>query len=236
MKRLIPLLSLIAIACSMTASNADTAPGAASLASLWSASTQAETGKNYDEALKQVTAYQQQGGDKFLATMRTGWLYYLKQDYAKALAFYTAANQMQPAALNPLLGLLNVAQAQNDPLKIQAASDAVLHIEPSNYRAQMALAGAAYGKKDYRKARSSYRRVLTYYPEDIDATGGEAWTSYFLADPRQAFRGFAKILSLNADYPYAQKGYDLTGGKPTKSTLQNGKPQPSADLPPASGL
>jgi len=226
-------LVVAAVACSLSASNADNAPDTAGLAKLWSASLKAEYDKNYDDALDQVNAYQQQGGDKFLATIRTAWLCYLKKDYSESYAFYTRASQMQPNALNPLLGLLNVAQAQKDAAKIKAVADAVLRIEPSNYRAQMAMAGASYAAKDYRAALSSYMRVLVYYPDDTDATSGAAWASYFLGDMERAFQGFSKILSINPDYSYAQQGYNLTVGKKSAGGLQPGTLQPSTGLRPS---
>lgn len=231
-----PFLFLIAIGGGMTMSNADTASKELGLAKFWGASVTAETNKDYDQALDQINAYQQQGGDKFLVTLRCGWLYYLKQDYNKASACYLAANQMQPSSLNVLLGLLNVAQAQNDPFKIQHAADAVMRIEPSNYRAQMALAGAYYAKKDYRSAISTFRRILLYYPDDIGAMSGEAWCSFYLADMQQALRGFSKILSVNPDYPYAKQGYDLASGKSPGGSPQSGTVQPSPGLQPAGGF
>lgn len=229
-------LLLAAIAFSLTASKADTAPNAPALAKLWAASLQAETDKNYDDALDQVGAFQQQGGDKFLATIRTAWLCYLKKDYSEASAFYTRASQMQPGALTPMFGLLNVAQAQNDAAKIQTAADAILRIEPSNYKARMAEAGACYAKKDYRGALSSYQRVLFYYPEDTDALSGASWSYFYLADPERAFQGFSKILSINPDYPYAQQGCTLTAGKKTGNGLQPGSLQTGTGLQPSGGL
>ena len=204
------LMPLAVIAIGATASGADSATTL--LSKSWTESVRFESTKNYDDALKQMLAYQQQGGDRFLTLMRTAWLCYLKKDHAKASDFYLAASQLQPAALNPLLGRLNIAQAQNDQAKILIAAENVLRVEPSNYKAQIAQAGAYYANKDYRKALSAYRRVLTYYPDDSDATSGEAWCAYFLADPRQALRGFTKLLSVNPVYPYAQQGYDLCGG------------------------
>jgi hypothetical protein len=63
---------LVAITCSLTTSSADTNPIEPTLAKLWAASLQAETGKNYDEALDQANSFELQGGDKFLAAMRRG--------------------------------------------------------------------------------------------------------------------------------------------------------------------
>lgn len=80
MQRLILLILVLTAVTSQAAPD----PTSSGIAKLWSASVQAETDKNYDEAINQTVAFQQQGGDRFLATLRSGWLYYLKEDYAKA--------------------------------------------------------------------------------------------------------------------------------------------------------
>ena len=85
----------------------------------------------------------------------------------------------------------------------------------------LALAGDSYDKKEYTRALSTYLQVLTYYPDDIDATSGASWCSYFLADPQRAFRGFSKIVSVNADYPYARRYTPSTSGA-TATTAAGG--------------
>lgn len=219
---------VIAMACGMAAANADPAPGA-DLAKLWKASLQAETDRKYDDALVQVETFQKQGGDAFLAALRSGWLCYLKKDYPQATGYYTRACQLQPSAINPLLGLLNVAQAEKDTGREQSVASALLRIDPGNYRAQMSLGGLGYANKDYRTALSYYTRVLVIYPDDTDAMSGAAWAYVYLADPERAFQVFSKIVSINPDYPFAQQGYTLTAGK-TSGNLSPGKLQPSSGL------
>ncbi len=208
----------------------------ANAATFWAASIKAETGSDYDEALRQLAAYQKEGGDPFMTAMRSGWLCYLKGSHAQAEQSYTAASKVQPTAINPLLGMLTVAQALQDPKRIERAAEAVFRIDPNNYRAQMAFAVAAFSTQDYRKALSVYRRVLSIYPDDLDARSGAAWSSYYLGDKREALAGFRLILSINPEYAFAQKGYDLASGKPSRNGANDGRLQPSAGLQPARGL
>lgn len=183
------------------------------------ASIQAETRKNYDQALAELAAYQQARGDAFIASERAGWLYYLKGAYPQAEQAYTAASRVHSLAINPALGLLNVAQATKDGRKIQQAAEAVIRIEPSNYRANMALAGIFYATRDYRAAAFAYRRLLTSYPDDMDVRSGLAWAEIYTGDTRDALTQFESILSVYPDYPFAKQGLKAAsvGNGPTAS-------------------
>jgi tetratricopeptide (TPR) repeat protein len=178
-------------------------------AQFWQASRTSETNKDYDSALSQITAYQTAGGNAFLANLRAAWLYYLKQDYKNAAARYNEAERLQPSSINPLLGLMNVSEAQGTAAEIQKAAENVLHLDPLNYRAQMAAAYQQYTVKNYAAALASYRRVLTYYPDDMTALSGEAWSLYYLGQGEKAAVDFQILLSVNPEYPYAKQGLAL---------------------------
>ena len=209
---LLLLIPIVAFAATPTFRAGQTGGGTGNPAKEWADSLTAESDKKYDVALVAVTAYQKEGGDTFLATERTGWLRYLNGDYVQAESAYIAASRLQSSAINPLLGMLNIAQAQKDAKKTESAAQAVLHIEPSNYRALMALAGTHLYGRDYPKAASEYRRVLTFYPDDTDAMSGLAWSTYYGGNKRDSVDIFKKILSVSPSYPYAQRGYDLATG------------------------
>jgi len=190
---------------------AQTAPAANSggPAQSWQASLTAESARDYDSALAQVTAYQTSGGNAFLANLREAWLYYLKQDYPNAAKYYNAAELLQPTSINPLLGLLNVNEAQGNADDIQKAAENVLHIDPLNYRAQMAAAYQQYLAKNYTVSLAGYRRVLTYYPDDMTALSGEAWSLYYLGHRDQASADFQTLLGVDSNDAWSQKGLAL---------------------------
>lgn len=209
MKRL-PALFILLLALSSGLIHSQNPPDAsAGSATFWQASLTAEINKDYDTAQSQLTAYQQAGGDPFLTNLRAGWLYCLKQDYPNAIKSYNEAEKLRPSAINPLLGLLNVAQAQGDAFSIQKAAGDVLRADPLNYRAQMADAAVEFTTKDYTQALAGYQRVLTYYPDDMTALSGEAWCLYDLGDLHKAAADFQVLLGVNADYPYAKQGLAL---------------------------
>jgi cytochrome c-type biogenesis protein CcmH/NrfG len=118
---------------------------------------------------------------------------------------------MHPAALNPALGLLNVAQAMKDDARILRAAQAVLTVDPSNYRANMVLAGRAFSSRDHRGAAFIYRKIVNTFPDDVDARSGLAWAEYYTGDTHDALAQFQMILKTYPDYPYAKQGYQLAG-------------------------
>jgi tetratricopeptide (TPR) repeat protein len=182
-------------------------------AQAWAASVEAEANQKYDEALNDVRIFQQSGGDAFLATERLAWLSYLNKDYVRAEQYYGDVSRSIPTAINPLLGLLNTALAQNDPRKIERAAQSLLRVEPSNYRAQMALAQVHLTSRDFQRAASEFRRVLLYYPDDLDATSGLAWSVFYLGAKHDALALFRRILTVRPDYAFAQRGVELASLK-----------------------
>jgi tetratricopeptide (TPR) repeat protein len=209
MKRFPVLLLISALTGGLVC--AQTPPGTNSTgpAQFWQASLTSETNKDYDSALSQITSYQASGGNAFLANLRAAWLCYLKQDYPNATTHYNEAERLQPTSINPLLGLLNVGEARGNAVEIQKAAENVLHLDPLNYRAQMASAYQYYTAKNYAVAFAHYRRVLTYYPDDMTALSGEAWSLYYLGQGDKAAADFQILLGIDSNDSWAQKGLAL---------------------------
>jgi tetratricopeptide (TPR) repeat protein len=209
MKRFSALLFVSALTSGLVSAQTTPGTGSAGPAQFWQASLTSETNKDYDAALSQVTSYQTSGGNAFLANLRAAWLYYLKQDYANAGRRYNEAERLQPTSINPLLGLIDVSEAQGNADEIQKAAENVLHLDPLNYRAQMVSAYQHYTAKNYALALAAYRRVLAYYPDDMTALSGEAWSLYHLGQGDKATTDFQTLLSINSNDSWAQKGLAL---------------------------
>lgn len=176
------------------------------LGKLWQESVTAESNGDAPQAMEKLMAYAKGGGDSYLANLRAGWLNYSAQKYEDAARYYTTAAKLQPNALNPRLGLLNVAQAKSDVAAATATADAVLKIEPTNYRALMAYAWGCFQAKDYRRAAGAYQKVLGMYPEDQDGISGAAWCQLYEGQKREALDLFHRLMSLNPEYANARQG------------------------------
>ena len=214
---LLPIIALSSGTTGTFTSHADPA----SLARHWADSVQAESSGNYDAAIQHLEAFGQEGGDAFMTRLRAGWLNSQKGEYLKSIEAYGAASKLQPTSITALLGALAAAQGMNDAGRIERAAEALLRVEPTNYKGEMALATLRYAAKDYRRALNSYRRVLKGYPEDNDAASGAAWAACNLGETREGLVLFTRILSLNPAYPFAQKGFELCGGKTSSFATSN---------------
>lgn len=181
-----------------------------SIGQLWQESLTAETGGDAKIPLEKLGAFAKSGGDPYMVNLRAAWLNYSAQKYEEAIRYYVAAAKLQASALNPRLGLLNCAQAQSNVAAAATAAEAVIKIEPTNYRALMAVAWGAFQAKDYRRAGTAYLRLLTLYPEDLDAMSGAAWSAFYTGQKREARDGFRRLMSLSPDYTYARQGIAAT--------------------------
>ncbi len=217
--RTLPGLLFLLFTASLGVAQTPSAPNPA--ATFWQASVTAETKKDYPAALRQLAGYPQAGGDPFLFNLRAGWLYYLQGDYPAARVAYAKAAQLRPSALNPLLGLLNVAEAKGDATETRKAVDGVLRVDPLNYTGQMVGAKLQFQARNYRGALSYYRRVLQYYPDDFAALSGEAWSLYHQGQWQLAAADFRLLLGVNPAYPEAQQGLDLAAPKAAGPLTEN---------------
>ena len=180
------------------------------LGQLWQGSLTAEASGDAATAMGKLAAFAKNGGDPFMAQLRGGWLNYSAQKHDEAARCYTEAVKLQPNALSPRLGLLNIAQAKSDGAAAIVAAESVLKIEPTNYRALLAVAWGAFQGKDYRRSGITYQRILTLYPEDQDAMSGVAWCAFYNGQKREARDVFRRLMSLNPDHAYVKQGIAAT--------------------------
>ncbi len=210
MKRLILLLlPVVAMALGAPEPSAPP-PRETALGKLWQAAVSAESGSDAPAALAKLNAFSNSGGDPYMASLHSGWVCYNARKYEEAARYYLAASNLQPGALSPRLGLLNVAQQKGDGAAAIAAAESVLKIEPTNYRALMAEGWGAFQGKDYRRSCAAYQRVLMLYPEDPDALSGASWCKYYTGQKREAFEGFRRLIVISPDHAYARQGVALT--------------------------
>ncbi|MCU0779829.1 MAG: hypothetical protein MUF04_01860 [Akkermansiaceae bacterium] len=179
------------------------------LGAIWQESVASEQRGEPLEALAGANRYLREGGDGYLANMRAAWLHYGQKNHGEAVRFYQAAARLQPAALSPRLGLLNVAADKGDVAEAMKAGELVLAVDKTNLRALYAVAWGAFQAKNYSKSGAAYRRILELYPEDTDAASGAAWSAFYENRKSEARRWFRMVVSMNPDYPDAAKGLEL---------------------------
>lgn len=179
------------------------------LGALWQESVAKEQASEPAQALDATARYLREGGDPYLANLRAAWLHYGQKQYGDAARFYQAAARLQPAAVSPRLGLLNIAAEKGDAMEAMKAGELVLAADKCNLRALYAVAWGAFQAKTYGKSGTTYRRILELYPEEIDAASGAAWSAFYEGRKSEARRFFRMVVSVNPDYTDALKGLGL---------------------------
>ncbi|MCF7674915.1 MAG: tetratricopeptide repeat protein [Akkermansiaceae bacterium] len=210
MKRTI-LLLLPVIALAATGADGDRKSREEKLGELWQEALDKGSGGETAEAMLLASRYVKEGGDAYLATLQAAWLNYNEKKFDDATKHYTSAARLQPGAVSPRLGLLNIADAKSDVAGALKAGELVLAVEPTNYRALYAVAWGSFQAKKYSAAASAYRRILSLYPEDKGALSGTAWAAYYQGQKTGAKQIFRKLISIDPDYQYARQGLEACG-------------------------
>lgn len=132
----------------------------------WQASVAAEIRGNLDDAQREMVIYSSNGGDRYLAPLRTGWIAFLRKDYDRAQQAYRQAIDVAPQALTARLGLMYSARAAGRQSEAIAAADSVLAIAPGHREAALVAAELRMARGDAQRAAETLRRAHADAPED----------------------------------------------------------------------
>lgn len=202
---------ILAFAC-VTAANA--ADKLAAISEAWQKSLTEESDKDYTAALDSVLVFKNAGGETYLASVRAGWLSYLKQDYTKAIQYYTTAAKQEPRAITPHLGMMNVYQAQMKPDDVLRAAREVLKIDQC-HRSTLLIAGEIlYNQQDFRKAEVFFERAYKLMPEDPIAMSWFGWSLISQGQARLAAPVFEKLMEINPQGYLVRDGFAMTRSGP----------------------
>lgn len=133
----------------------------------WQASVSAEVKGALDDAQREVQAYAANGGDRYLAPLRSGWIAFLRKDYERAQQFYRQAIDAAPQSLTPRLGLMYAARAAGRQADAIAAADSVLANAPGNREAALVAAELRLARGEAQRAVDGLKRVHADAPEDM---------------------------------------------------------------------
>jgi len=176
------------------------------LGAIWQDSVTKEGSGEPEAALRLTATYLKEGGDPYMVAMRAAWLQYNSKNYDEAAKQYANAARIQPGALSPRFGLLNIARDKSDVPGSLKAGELVLAVEPTNCRALYAVAWGSFQAKSYPRAASAYRKILSLYPEEQDALSGAAWAAFYQGQKAEAKQLFRRLLSVNPEYSNARQG------------------------------
>jgi tetratricopeptide (TPR) repeat protein len=159
-----------------------------------------------DEALNDMLIILRGDAKHYVATLRSGWLYYIGGRYADSIAMYEAADKLAPSALEPRLGLMLPLMASERWAKAEVVGKELAKLAPRDYTVRSRLAWIAFAQGRYKEAETLYQAVLADYPSDLEMMLGLAWTWLREGRKPEAKGMFQRVLSIRSDNVQARTG------------------------------
>ncbi|GMV44064.1 MAG: hypothetical protein AMXMBFR64_57800 [Myxococcales bacterium] len=184
------------------------ADGPADIPDLFASSFAYETTGDLDRALNDALRVVRVEPSHYVATLRAGWLYYLKGRYGDSVDLYQKAVKLAPNAAEPKLGLMLPLMAAGRWGEAEAVGEQVLAKAPRNYLAASRLAYCAFSQGRWKVAEQRYKEVLDDYPGDLEMMLGLAWTWAKQGRAAEAKGLFQKVLVIRKDNVNARAGLD----------------------------
>ncbi len=163
--------------------------------------TDAKDYKGAIEALKPV--YDK---SSYYTNVRLGWLCYLAGIQNEALNYYKLATELKPKAIEPKLGLANIASVMGNKNDQRVQYDAIIAIDPHNTYVRYQLGLMDYYKKDYPAAITHFEKIVSLYPTDADGILMLGWSNWQMGKVPESKAFFNKVLWESPDNASALQG------------------------------
>lgn len=166
-----------------------------------------ENGKKYNEEIETLKSLN--ASQNYAVQLRLGWLLYSAKRYDESVAAYKKAAEIMPAAIEPLLALVNPLATQKKWGEVEKNHLNILKIDPKNSVTNFRLGQIYYNKKEYAKAEKYFSMALNLYPFDYDSMLLGGWNYYFLGKYSQAKELFNRVLLYSPFDTSAKEGLSL---------------------------
>ena len=175
--------------------------------SIFSKSYQLENDGQYAEAAAVLESSRQ---NSYAVNLRLGWLYYQAGQYTVSLGYYSKAISLKPASVEARLGYVLPAAKLKAWSSVGAQYDAILKLDPNNYKANYYRGLMFYNMGNYKVAASYFDRMCNLYPFDYDVVILSAWNSYYMKNKEKAKLLFNQALLIQPNSASAAEGLSLT--------------------------
>ena len=157
----------------------------------------AEAKKDIPNAIKPLKAIEPKESGNYLLQIRMGWLLYLSGLYNESMDYYKKAAQLEPKAVEPLLGMVGPLAGAGKNDEIVRVYQNILVLDPFNYTALSRMAWITYSKKEYSKAEEMYRMLVERYPSDTEMLLGLAYCVKLEGRKDEAAKYLERVLQLS---------------------------------------
>ena len=187
---------------------------AGSIREAFARSYEQEYAKNYRQAIQTLEPLLDRADQRYLVSLRLGWLYYLSADYDNAVRYYRAAIQAAPGATESRVGFLLPLLAQQRYDEAEKEARQVLDLDSANYYANLRLAYALRLQGKLAEAERVAKKMLTLQPTDVSLLS-ELALVYVAQDRKsEAREAFEQILTLSPTNSLARQQLGLPEAPP----------------------
>lgn len=165
-----------------------------------------ENNKQYVEA---ISALKNLKIDTYAVNLRLGWLHYSNNDFKQSILYYAKAIQLRPSSVEARLGYVLPAAKLKLWSSVSAQYDAVLKLDPNNYKANYYRGLMYYNTGNYKAAGPYFQRIESLFPFDYDIVILSAWNSYYLKEMKKAKVLFNQAVLIQPNSQSAKEGLSL---------------------------
>ncbi len=142
----------------------------------------------------------------YFARLRLAYLQLLSVDYAAAADSYRAAANLEPGAVEPLLGQQQALIALERWDAAERAGKDLTAKDPKSYVGLSRLAWTYRGKGDFRTATDLYLKLLALYPGDAEMRVGLGYALLGQGKRVEALAAFREVLAMVPGHADAEAG------------------------------
>ena len=165
-----------------------------------------ENGGKYAAAIDELKKVK---ADTYMINVRLGWLSYLAGEYKKATEYYAKAISLRPRSIEARLGYVLPAAKLKAWKNVGDQYDAILSIDPGNYKANYYRGLMYYNQSNYTKASTYINKLEELYPFDYDAVILAAWTTFHLNNKQKAKLLFIQAKTIQPASESAAEGLKM---------------------------
>ena len=132
----------------------------------WMRSYTLEAAEQYAPAAQSIEHFLKEIPNNEFAVLRSGWLYYLAENYSRSIKYYQTALELNNKSIDAMLGMSLPLMAQARWREAASKTQDVIKISNWNYLAHTRLMTCEDNLKQWDKLEKHAETLSVYYPSD----------------------------------------------------------------------
>lgn len=158
-------------------------------------SYQLQANADYAGAIQILRSLVDASPKSYFPRLRLAYLHLVKCEYQNSADAYRVAAQLEPAAVEPLLGQQQALMALERYDEAEKVGREILQRDPKNYTGLSRQAWIQFKRESYAASADLYQQVLALYPSDVEMLSGLGYAQLWLGKKGTAEATFKKALA-----------------------------------------